>query len=195
MKISEHGKRRLHILYEPEDIDLHVLKACWTLTIQTVTEHRNASTDRRCEYLNSYLTVQHRSFRKPCFLDPQSSRLDPRISKLDPRILKLELRDVRIESRVSNFKCQLTFERYCRCHYSVLNKALGIGGNKELRQEGQCVVPENIHTPPTEDSLICTPPTPQDFPFQGGLWWPPPSPRNFQNFQTATSSCQSGFGT
>ena len=32
-----------------------------------------------------------------------------------------------------------------------------------------CVVPENIHTPTTEDTLIYTPPTPQDFPFQGGL--------------------------
>lgn len=30
--------------------------------IQTVTEHCTASTDRRCKYLNDYVTVQHRSF-------------------------------------------------------------------------------------------------------------------------------------
>ena len=45
----------------------------------------------------------------------------------------------------------------------------------------ECVVPENIHTPTTEDSLIWIPPPPQDFLFQGVFDDPPP-PRNFQNF-------------
>ena len=35
----------------------------------------------------------------------------------------------------------------------------------------QCVVPENIHTPTTEDSLICTPPSPWVFRFSTSLWW------------------------
>ena len=34
------------------------------LTTQTVTEHRTTNTDRRCEYLNGYVTVQHCCFRK-----------------------------------------------------------------------------------------------------------------------------------
>ena len=59
-------------------MDLHLLKACQTLTIQAVTEHRTASTDRRCKYLNGYVTVQHCSFGKPSFLDPWSSILASR---------------------------------------------------------------------------------------------------------------------
>ena len=39
-----------------------------------------------------------------------------------------------------------------------------------------CVVPENIHTSTTEDSLICTLPNPQDFSFQGVFDDPPPLP-------------------
>ena len=35
----------------------------------------------------------------------------------------------------------------------------------------QCVVPENIHTPTTEDSLICTPPPPRVFRSSTSLWW------------------------
>ena len=41
-----------------------------------------ASTDRRCEYLNGYVTVQHHSFGKPSFLDPQSSIVETRDSTL-----------------------------------------------------------------------------------------------------------------
>ena len=74
------------------------MKACRTPTTQTVPEHRTASTDRQCEYLNGYMTVQHCSFRKPSFLDPRNLRLDPRVLKLEA----FELQDVRIESRVSS---------------------------------------------------------------------------------------------
>ena len=102
-------------IFEIKNIDLHLLKAWRTPTIQTVTEHRAGSTDQRYEYLNGYMTVQHHSFRKPSLLDPQSSRLDPRISKLK----LFELQDVRIESRVSSIECQLTFERYCRSDHSL----------------------------------------------------------------------------
>ena len=65
-------------IFENENIDLHLLKACQTPTIQTVTEHRTAST----EYLNGYVTVQHCSFRKPSFLDPRSSISETRVSIL-----------------------------------------------------------------------------------------------------------------
>ena len=85
-------------IFENENIDLHLKKACRTPTIQTVTEHRTASTDRRCKYLNGYVTVQHCSFGKPSFLDPRNLRLDPCVLKLEA----FELRDVRIESRVSS---------------------------------------------------------------------------------------------
>ena len=72
MKISERGKQRLHTLYMQDKNfeNLHLLKVWQTPPIQTVTEHRTASTDRRCEYLNGYMNVQHRSFGKPSFLDP-----------------------------------------------------------------------------------------------------------------------------
>ena len=36
-------------------------------------------------------------------------------------------------------------------HNQIVHNGISSLGNK-------CVVPENIHTPPTEDSLICTPP-------------------------------------
>ena len=70
-------------------------------------------------------------------------------------------------------------------HNQIVHNGISSLGNK-------CVVPENIHTPPTEDSLICTPP-PRIFHSKGVLDDPPP-PRNFLNFYTGTSSCQSGFG-
>ena len=66
-------------------MDLYWLKACRTPTIQTVTEHRTTSTDRRCEYLNGYVTVQHHSFGKPSFLDPRSSISETRDSILASR--------------------------------------------------------------------------------------------------------------
>ena len=66
---------------------------------KAVTEH--ASTDRQCEYLNGYVTVQHRSFGKPSFFDHRNLRLDPRISKLEA----LELQDARIETEDSKRCC------------------------------------------------------------------------------------------
>ena len=39
-----------------------------------------------------------------------------------------------------------------------------------------CVVPENIHTPPTEDTLICSPPTPRIFHSKGVFDNPPLPP-------------------
>ena len=70
------------IIFENENIDSHLLKAWRTPTIQTVTEHRTESTDWPCEYLNGYVTVQHRSFGKPSFLDPRSSIIETRDSIL-----------------------------------------------------------------------------------------------------------------
>ena len=52
----------------------------------------------------------------------------------------------------------------------ILKAVCGIGMDifwNCLLANRQCVVPENIPTSPTEDSLICTPPPPHDFPFQG----------------------------
>ena len=62
-----------------------------------------------------------------------------------------------------------------------------------------CVVPENIHTPTTDDSLICTPPNPQDSSFQG-VFDDPPSPQEFPevlngDFAYHSLEIQSGFGT
>ena len=76
---------------------------------QTVTEHRTASTDRRCEYLNGYVTVQHRSFGKPSFLDPRSSLLETETQSLhlETRSSHLKTRSVRAsrrEDRVSSFE-------------------------------------------------------------------------------------------
>ena len=50
-------------------------------------------------------------------LDQRNSRLDPCVLRLNPRISKLEAFepwDARIKLRVSRFKCQFTFERYCK---------------------------------------------------------------------------------
>ena len=76
---------------------------------QTVTEHRTASTDRRCEYLNGYVTVQHRSFGKPSFLDPRSSILETETWSLhlETGSSHLKTRSVRAsrrEDRVSSFE-------------------------------------------------------------------------------------------
>ena len=63
------------------------------------------------------------------------------------------------------------------------------------------MVPENIHTPHTEDSLIYTP-DPQDFPFQGVFDHPPTPPPSRHEFPVflngdflRPSKIQSGFGT
>ena len=59
---------------------------------------------------------------------------------------------------------------------------------------------QKISFPPTEDSLICTPPpTPQDFPFQG-VFDDPPSPQEFPEFLNGdftyhTLEIQSSLGT
>ena len=60
-------------------------------------------------------------------LDHRNSRLDPRVLRLNPRISKLEAFepwDARIKLRVSRFKCQFTFERYCKYNsvYTWLKK-------------------------------------------------------------------------
>ena len=52
--------------------------------------------------------------------------------------------------------------------------------HKVLQNDGECVVPENIHTCPTEYSLICTP-HPPGF-YVPGVFDEPPLPKNFQNF-------------
>ena len=44
-----------------------------------------------------------------------------------------------------------------------------------------CVVPENIHTPPTEDTLICSPPPPRIF-HSKGVFDNPPFPQEFPEF-------------
>ena len=45
------------------------------------------------------------------------------------------------------------------------------------------VVPENIHTPPTEDIFILTPPPPRNFRSRGFMMTLPPL-RNFPVFRT-----------
>ena len=60
-------------------------------------------------------------------LDHRNSRLDPRILRLNPRISKLEAFepwDARIKLRVSRFKCQFTFQQYCKYNsvYTWLKK-------------------------------------------------------------------------
>ena len=72
----------------------------WHTGCFTTKLHCTASTDRRCEYLNGYVTVQHHSFGKPSFLDPQSSIVETRDSTL-------ACRDSILASR--NSKC-LSFE-------------------------------------------------------------------------------------
>ena len=76
-----------------------------------------ASTDRRCEYLNGYVTVQH-SFGKPSFLDPQSLIVETRDSTLacrdsilaswNSKRLSFETRGSSIEFRVSSVNLHLS---------------------------------------------------------------------------------------
>ena len=94
-----------------ENIDVHLLKACWTLAIQTVTELCTASTNRRCEYLSGHMTVQDRSFGKPCFLDPWSLKLETRSLHLETLSSHLETRSIgasRREDRVSSFELRVS---------------------------------------------------------------------------------------
>ena len=71
----------------------------------------------------------------------------------------------------------------------------------EIHIYSNCVVPENIHTPTTEDSLICTPPPPRIFCSRGSLMTPPPpSPQEFPEFLNGvfayhTLEIQSSLGT
>ena len=70
-----------------------------------------ASTDRRCEYLNGYVTVQHHSFGKPSFLDPRSSKLETRSSRLETQSsasrnskrLSIETRGLSLEFQVPTY--------------------------------------------------------------------------------------------
>ena len=59
-------------------------------------------------------------------------------------------------------------------HNQIVHNGISSLGNK-------CVVPENIHTPPTEDSLICTPPPPLIFRSKGVLEVRP-YPQEFPEF-------------
>ena len=92
MRISEHGAQGLHYTgyvcsLETENIDLRLLKACRSCeTVTEQAEHCTASTDHQCEFLDGYVTVQHRSFQKTELLlrnlASRNSSLDPRVSKL-----------------------------------------------------------------------------------------------------------------
>ena len=57
-----------------------LIESLLKLAIQTVTEHRNTSTDRRSKFLNVYMTVQHCSFGKKVIscinLASQTSKLE-----------------------------------------------------------------------------------------------------------------------
>ena len=60
VKISEHGKQKLHkLLMQDKSPKPKILKACqsWQFK-QFNTVHCTASTDRRCKFLNSCVTVQ-----------------------------------------------------------------------------------------------------------------------------------------
>ena len=90
----------------------------WHTWCFTTKLHRTASTDRWCEYLNGYMTVQHHSFRKPSFLDPWSSIIETRDSILASRdsilasrnskLLSFETRGSSLEFRASSVNLLLS---------------------------------------------------------------------------------------
>ena len=86
VKISQHGEQRVHTLYMQEKSSKMKISiyTYWKLAKprQFKQLQNTASTDWRCEYLNGYVTVQHRSFRKHSFLDPRSSISETRDSIL-----------------------------------------------------------------------------------------------------------------
>ena len=70
----------------------------------------------------------------------------------------------------------------CCCFFAVQPLLLYFAWNGYMVQKLDCVVPENIHTPPpTEDILICTPPPPRIFRSRG-VFDDPPSPQEFPEF-------------
>jgi len=50
--------------------------------------------------------------------------------------------------------------------------------------KSHCVVPENVHTTPTEGICCMSPPHPSEFSKIGPQNLPPPTHQNFQNFCT-----------
>ena len=82
-----------------------------------------------------------------------------------------------IENTLHNF----TFLLVVDCGEKKDNLLATTQQNHALCTVQQCVVPENIHTPPPmENSLICTPSHPPSvFLSRGSLMTPPPSPRNY----------------
>ena len=76
-----------------------------------------------------------------------------------------------IENTLHNF----TFLLVVDCGEKKDNLLATTQQNHALCTVQQCVVPENIHTPPPWKTLWFAPlPTPPVFSFPGGLWWPPP---------------------
>ena len=97
--------------FENENIDLHLLKACWTPTIQLQNTAPQALIDDVNIWTGTWLyNIVLSENLASWILDHRHSRLDPSISKLEA----FEVRDARIESQVSSFKRQLTFKRYCK---------------------------------------------------------------------------------
>ena len=126
-KRMPHSGVRARYIFENENIDLNSLKACRNPTIQIVTEHHTASTDRWCKYLNGYATVQHRS--ASWILNPQSSKLETQTLRLKTWSSHLETRSVRAsrcEDQVSSFQLQVStyFWQYCKYNsvYTWLKK-------------------------------------------------------------------------
>ena len=126
VKISEHGKQRLHTLYmQDKSSKMKILiYTYWKLdkpdnSNSYRTPHRKHwSTVRISEWLHDCTTLffQKTWLLGSSILNHRNSRLDPCVSRLDPRISKLKavaLRDTRIESQVSSFEYRLTFEQYC----------------------------------------------------------------------------------
>ena len=104
-------------IFETENIDLHLLKACWSRQFKqlqnTSRQHWSAVQISDCTILFFRKTkiISHRNLASRSLIIGTWESIHAS-SKLDPCILKLELFklwDVRIESRVSSFKCQLTF--------------------------------------------------------------------------------------
>ena len=124
MKISEHGKQRLHTLYmQDKSAKMKIfIYTYWKLgkpgqfkQLQNTAPQAmiDCATIWTATWLYNIVLSENLA---SWILDPRSSKLETRSSRLDPCISKLEafeLRYKRIESWDSSFECRLTFERYC----------------------------------------------------------------------------------